>query len=322
MKIFPLLFVVFLLIIAHIHAAGNSIEISDSSDMLEIRENVGSVRETITEVELDMLAGGVVTTSQGPTEYNQYLRFSNTVTGQNTLRFAPVINFTENDDPTSQVGDFLVVKDGTKVNESFFEYELEFEDGFESTIANNTLLDFKGIGLNILGTQYTVVDADIDTFLHQVTLTLLSDSHHFLMNENQIQQVNYNGRIYTIEVLVIQSTPTVTLNVDGQVLAQLTEGQTIPLSDGTVVGILHIIPNTLTGDIVEFYLATSSLKITDHNYTDSEITLGNGNPEPLGYSQAVEISGEPIEEGFVQIIGHNTSPSIFEIFGVKYRLTV
>ncbi len=126
-----------------VSVSGDAVEVSDASDLLELRENLGDVRETITEVELDGLAGGLVTTNEGTTEFNQYLRLRNTVTGNNTLLFAPVVNYTENDAPTSEVGDFMVIREGSAANQSFFEYELEFEDGLESDIASSKLEDLE-----------------------------------------------------------------------------------------------------------------------------------------------------------------------------------
>jgi len=108
--------------------SGDSVEISRSGDLLELRESVASVRQTLTEVELDGLAGGVVSTNEGTTKFNQYLRFSkSSSTGAETIS-SPVVNFTENDAPSSEVSDFLVVIEGTRANQSLFEYELQFED--------------------------------------------------------------------------------------------------------------------------------------------------------------------------------------------------
>src|SRR3989344_6128518 len=88
--------------------SGDSLSISEGSDLLEIREPIGSVRETITEQELDGLRGGVVTTDEGTTEYNQYLRFQST--GSNLTITSPVMNFTQNDANVQDVSDFLVIK--------------------------------------------------------------------------------------------------------------------------------------------------------------------------------------------------------------------
>ena len=64
--------------LGRVSVVGDVAEISKPNDLLEINENLGSVRETMTELDLNALKGGVVTTDQGTTNYNQYLRFSET----------------------------------------------------------------------------------------------------------------------------------------------------------------------------------------------------------------------------------------------------
>src|SRR3989344_5970852 len=58
-----------------VSVSGDAVEIGDPSDLLEINESIGDVRETLTEVELDGLRGGTITTDEGATEWNQYIRF-------------------------------------------------------------------------------------------------------------------------------------------------------------------------------------------------------------------------------------------------------
>ncbi len=58
-------------------SAGEYVEIGSSSDLLELREPIGDVRENITELNLpNLLDGGIINTLSGSTDYNQYLKFS------------------------------------------------------------------------------------------------------------------------------------------------------------------------------------------------------------------------------------------------------
>ena len=96
--------------------SGDSVGITDGSDMLELRETLGNVRETMTELELDGLRGGLVTTNEGSTEYNQYLRF----TSVDLNIDSPLVNFTGNDDNVEDVADYLYIKKRTNKNTKFF----------------------------------------------------------------------------------------------------------------------------------------------------------------------------------------------------------
>src|SRR3989338_5032292 len=59
--------------------SGDAVPISEPNDMLEIRENIGKVRETLTEFDLAGLQGGTIVTDEGATDYNQFLRFEDAV---------------------------------------------------------------------------------------------------------------------------------------------------------------------------------------------------------------------------------------------------
>ena len=114
---------------------GDAVEIGSTSDLLEIIENLGDVRETLTEVDLDMLKGGQIVTDEGSTEYNQYLRFNST---HGNVTFA--------EDERDRVGHYLTYIDGTQL----FEWELEFEEGLESEINGNDLEDLEDEDIFIL----------------------------------------------------------------------------------------------------------------------------------------------------------------------------
>ena len=106
----------------NVAVSGDAVEMSTTGDLLELNESIGDVRETITEVELEGLKGGIVTTNEGTTEFNQYLRFKELNGTVNTIDRAPVVIFTENDAPVEEVGDFMYIKEGSSATQAFFEY--------------------------------------------------------------------------------------------------------------------------------------------------------------------------------------------------------
>ncbi len=307
-----------------VSVSGDSYEVGSTSDLLELRETIGSVRETLTEVELDGLEGGIVTTNEGTTEFNQYLRFSRlNATGSETI-VSPQVNFTVNDGPTDEVGDWLYMKEGSNANQAFFEYELEFEDGLESDISSKELVDYEDEEIIILGTTYTFVATSIDTAKDDITVELLGGAIYDILEEGEEKTYDIDGKEYKVEVMIIEDvTPaTVTFNINGEVTDQLVDGETEILKDGTLIGISDIILNEAgeagLGDIVELYLGATKLELRDTNYTDSE----RDSATALGFNQGVEIDEETIEDAFVQIKGNElNSGEKFEIISIKYRLT-
>ena len=305
--------------------SGDSFEISDNSDILELNEGLGNVRESVTELELDGLKGGIITTNEGTSEFNQYLRFKEfNATGTDTIRNAPVVNFTVNDAPTDEVADWLYVAEGTTARDAFFEYELEFEDGLESEVVSSKLDDYEDEEIVMLGTTYTFVDTKINTVSDQVTLDLLGGSVFDILEEGEEKTYNVNGKEYKVEVMIIEdATPaTVTFNINGEVTSQLTDGETEILKDGTLIGISDIILNEAgeagSGDIVELYIGATKVQFKDNNFSDGE----SADPNSLGYEQGVEIDEETVEDAWVQIKGQelNTAGDKFEITSIRYRL--
>ncbi len=302
--------------------SGDAVEIGDSSDLLELRERLGDVRETFTELDLDGLRGGIVTTNEGTTEFNQYLRFEEFGNSANNTLKPPLVNFTRNDAPVDEVGDWLVVQEGSTVNDSFFEYEIEFEDGLESDIVSSKLDDLEDEEIVILGTTYTFVDTSVDTAKNDVTLELLGGAIYAVMEEGEVKTFTINGKEYEINVLIIEDAApaTVTFEINGEISDQLVDGETEVLRDGTLVGISDIVLNEAgeagSGDIVEVYIGATKLELRDSNYTDSE----NSGPD-LGFERRVEIDEESIEDAAVQMKANELSSTKLEISSIKYRLT-
>ena len=307
-----------------VSVSGDAFEIGSSADLLELNEAIGDVRETLTEVELDGLKGGIVTTNEGSTEFDQYLRFSRlNADGQETIR-SPTVNFTTNDGPKDEVGDWLFVKEGSSANESFFEYEIEFGDGLESDIVSKKLDDLEDEELVILGTTYTFVDTNINTATDDVTLELLGGAVFDILEEGEKKTYTIDGKEYAVEVMIVEDTSpaTVTFNINGEVTDQLVDGETEILKDGLLVGISDIVLNEAgesgSGDLVEVYLGATKLELQDTNYSNSETGTGAS----LGFHQGVEIDEETIEDAFVQIKGSELdSGTKFEVISIKYRLT-
>jgi len=306
-----------------VQVSGDAIEISKVGDLLELDEYFGDVRETLTVVELAGLASGSVTTDEGTTAYNQYLRFSDMSPGYESI-LSPRVRYTENDAPVDEVGDWLYVEEGSgNISKSIFEYEIEFEDGLESDISTTTLEDLEDEELVILGTTYSIVDTKIDTTADDITLEFLGGAVYDVLEEGETKTYSVDGKDYEVNVLIIEdvSPATVTFVINGEITDQLLDGETEVLNDGTLIGISDIVLNEAgesgSGDIVEVYIGANKLELKDTDYTDSEIS----DTTNLGYYTGVEINEESIEDAWVQIKGNEQdSGSKYEIFSIKYRL--
>ncbi|MBW3013469.1 S-layer protein, partial [Candidatus Woesearchaeota archaeon] len=314
--------------------SGDSVEIGEPSDLLELGEPIGNVRETVTEFELDALKGGVITTDEGSTEYNQYLRFND---NDPILANATVL-FTENDETNEKVGDFLYLREGNSVTDAIFEYEIEFEEGLESEIEYNIrgstvstvqgeLDDLEDEVFNLFGIDYTFVDSEIDisNSVQRVTLEFLGGDVTDTLEEGEIRTYTIDGVDYEVEALIVSDTGgsegrgSVKFKVNGEVTDELEDGDTDVLSDGLEIGIREILPNEAEevagGDLVEFFLGANKIQFTDV-YSDC-----NSATSPYGFSQGVEITSEDIEEGYVSICGSVIDNNkTFEITSIKYRL--
>ncbi|MDP3917030.1 MAG: S-layer protein, partial [Nanoarchaeota archaeon] len=302
-----------------VSVSGDAVEISRANDMLELREAIGDVRETLTDVEVagGGLAGGRITTDEGSTDFNQYLRFKDS---SNPIQGGLKVNFTESEGIfDGQVGDYLHVAEGsspTNQSTAFFEYELEFESGLESAVTSGTLPDLEDEEVLILGTTYSIVDTSVDTANDEIKLTLFGGAVYDILGEGETKTYNIDGKDYEVTVMIIEDvTPsTVTFEINGEITKQLGDSETTTLNDGLLIAVSDIVLNEAgeagSGDLVELYIGASKLVIEDVEYIDSL------------FDQKVEIDNEDITNALVSISASElSSGDKLEISSIKYRLS-
>src|SRR3989344_1800536 len=301
---------------------GDAVEIGSTSDLLEINEQIGDVRETLTEVDLDMLKGGQITTDQGSTEFNQYLRFPDDNTSSGSVLFDKY----ERD----RVGHYMFYNDSTTI----FQWELEFEEGLESDVTGNDLVDLEDEDITILGQPFVIVDTDLANKSNlntaggspDLTIELIGGAVSAVLGENDKETYVVDGKEYEVEVLVISETAaggegSVKFRINGEITDELEDGETDVLADGTQIGIRDILATgkDIQKSIVQFYLGAYKVEFRDSNTTDSTAIVG------------AEVNEETIEDANVLIKGQfttttaNALPSLtgarFEIQNIKYNLT-
>lgn len=286
---------------------GDSAQISAAGDILELNEELGNVKAVLTSDDLDALKSGTITNQQGTTKYNQYLRLDDTVlTGTGGITV-----WDQND--ANDVGDFLKFASDVEM----FEYELEFEEGLESTIddPSNRLDDLENREFNILGKTLTLTRAEKDGANQQLELTFLGGEWSQVMEEGETTTVKIGDTDYDIEIVIIADTPTVVkFKINGEVTDKLEEGETTKLSDGTTLGVREILPNEAgeegVGDMVEFFLGANKIVFTDDDAT------GNSVFDEAG---AVEVNDESVTNGMVMIKATLTDTE-GTLSDIKYRL--
>lgn len=307
---------------------GDAVEIGSTSDLLEIGESLGDVRETLTEVDLDMLKGGQIVTDKGSTEYNQYLRLpiNGSVAYHGSVIFA--------EDERDRVGHYLFLNDGNLV----FQWELEFEEGLESEVEGDDLKDLEDEDITILGQPFVLVDTDVFAngfvasnatgagITPQLTLELIGGAVSAVLGENDAQTFVVDGKEYEVEVLVISETSaggegSVKFRINGEITDELEDGETDVLADGTQIGIRDILATgkDIQKSIVQFYLGAYKVEFRDTNTSDN-IFQGAG----------TEVNEETIEDSAVRVLGQFTQAgssttdltgAVYEIQNVQYNLT-
>ncbi|MEM4263729.1 MAG: hypothetical protein QW666_02425 [Candidatus Woesearchaeota archaeon] len=295
---------------------GDAAEVGSTSDLLEINETIGNVRETFTEVDLDMLKGGQIVTDEGSTEYNQYIRFNQTHVVTNNGKQSGSVIFDE--DERDKVGHYLYWSDGSQL----FEWELEFEEGLESEVTGtgNTrdLTDLEDEDVFILGQPFVIVDTDLGTNNVTLSIDLMGGATGGILGENDKETYVIDGKEYEVEVVVISETAaggegSVKFRINGEITDELQDGETDVLADGTQIGIRDILATgkDIQKSIVQFYIGAYKLSFKDDNTSDDSFV-----------SSGTKVNEEVIEESRVQIKGTmlTTTGNEYEITSIKYQL--
>ncbi|MBW3019050.1 hypothetical protein KY329_02610 [Candidatus Woesearchaeota archaeon] len=307
--------------------SGDAVEIGSTSDLLEINEAMGNVRETLTEVDLDMLKGGQIVTDKGATEYNQYLRFISAQTGAGRVRF--------DQDERDRVGHFLYWQSNQANNTGalLFQWELEFEEGLESdyvlpagaTIGQ--LPDLEDEDVTILGQPFVIVDAQVfNTSVvaaglcgsPDLTIDFIGGAISAVLGENDKETYVVDGKEYEVEVLVISETAnggegSVKFRINGEITDELTDGGTDVLADGTQIGIRDILATgkDIQKSIVQFYIGAYKVEFKDLNATGGTFTQAQ-----------VEVNEETIEDSWTDLDGcFSANLRTFTLNYIQYNLT-
>ena len=288
---------------------GDAVSIGSTSQLLNLDQVIGAVRETLTEVDLDMLKGGQIVTDQGSTEYNQYLRFP-------TIGASGKVTFSK--DERDRVGHYLF----WAADDLVFEWDLEFEEGLKSKIKDSTLQDLNDQDIMILGQPFVVVNTDLtfdgaNNALLRLKMDLMGGAISAILGENDKETYTVDGKEYEVEVLVISETAnsgagSVKFRINGEITDELRDGETDVLADGTQIGIRDIMATgkDIQKSVVQFYLGAYKISFEDRNISDT-----------TNQTAGVSVNEETITKSAVQIKGRTiVANKTAEIDFIKYWL--
>ena len=272
---------------------GESLSFGTNSDRVEINEFLGEVQQAFTEDDIGWLKSGTISTQQGATGFNQYLRFGDDFdTGK--------VVFDENDE--NDVGDFLFFDHG----DFLFEYEIQFEDGLRSEVDGTSLSDLDDQHLIFFGQEYEVASARKNK--QAITLRLVGGTFSELLYEGDTKTFVVNGKPHLVEVFTIDDTQhEVILTVDGKMLNELEEGEFTSVGGITLaIGDIYVQESADGKDFVRLFVDARTVELKD-DASDTSFTSG------------VKVNGQSFSEGLVKIQGQGNDDE-YTISDISYRV--
>ncbi len=242
---------------------------------------------------------GVIRNSQGTTDYRQHL-----IMGTSGVLQSITTNYLQDDD--EKLADYLVF-DTTL---PFMEWYAEFPQGIESRVEGTALDDIEGVTFNILGADYSIVEATMDGTA--VELTLMGGSVEDTLREGETKKYSVDGEDYEVTLVFVSDPNTGSVqakfSVNGELTDAMEEGDTETVSGGIQIGVRDILVNSRDG-VASFYLGANKLLLSDPTADDA------------AFDGTIEINDESVSEGAVSIRGQAIG-SKYKINIIRYRLTM
>ena len=286
---------------------GDTYKISTSADQVELREFISEVVDTITEDDLTGLKSGRLTTSEGTTGYAQYIRLQDVGTLQNIS-----VNFIKNDgEKVEKMSDYMIVD--TQL--PFLQWEIQFDEGFESELDGTDLDDFEDRSFNIMGTDYSIVSASVNTSgIQNFQMELMGGSVADTLREGETRAFSINGVDYEV-TLVFVSDPSTSggeneakFSVNGELTQAMAESDTDTLSGGLQIGVRDVLVNSREG-VASFYLGAQKITVTDPLVNNTD------------FDGDIEVNDDVSESNVLDVAG-SLSGTTFEITSIKYQVTM
>lgn len=244
---------------------GDSWRVETSSSKLELGESLSSVKNTLTDSELNALSKGTLKNSKGSYVYEQGL-----VLGNNLK-----VDFVQNTDEDT-MGDYVSIKNG----EDLATYSLIFNTPAISDVDGTSLKHFKDKKISILGKDYSIVQSSVSGT--GAELTLMGGSISETLAEGETKDYTMGGKNYEVSVVYVGN--------DGVKFKIMSEGQAVTTSklsagdSDTVldqtIGVSEILYQSYAGGVhsVDFFFGVNKVVLKDSNTDgtfDGIMTVGD-----------------------------------------------
>jgi hypothetical protein len=228
--------------------SGEVVKIESSSDKLNVGNTLSAVHPTnIDSSDLPtLLAKKTFQASGNSYDYEQELKLASGLTFTNV----------KDEDLSSNPVVGVALSNGQAV----INYTLSFTKNAESTITDGHMVDFEDSTIEILGKEYTLLNAYNGT---NMKLELMGGAVNDILEEGASQDYLVNGKTYKVTVEYIGSDK-VQLIVNGEKTSSLAVGDSYTLKDKTEVGVRDIMAKNYqatagSGSKVEFTLGAEKL---------------------------------------------------------------
>jgi len=228
---------------------GDAYHFDKGSNKLNFYENASTLRQTLTDADLNALADGTLKAKSTET-YEQKI----------TSAAAAVVN-----EVYSDISDDPALYLRFYKNNPIIRYDLTFNSAAASDVdSDGHLEDFEDTKLNLLGNEYTITEALNKSSTAKITM--MSGAVQDTLEVGQTKTYTINGQDYEVTVMIVsgdtQDNAITKLIINDEVTKSLSKDNTYTLKSGIDIGIKDVLP-TKSGDVVqnlvEFYLGAQKL---------------------------------------------------------------
>jgi len=249
--------------------SGAAIAISTSSDSLEIAERLGKVRQSLTDSDagaLPFLADYTIR-GEGTSKVETTITLDPTQLASSNNANSGSVLWQQNEDDESDY--HLFWDDGDEI----FIATLDFTDGWDSDIVSSNLDDFEDEEIQLLGTEYTIVDTTVT--YPDIQLKLMGGATRVEADEGATIDVTATVQTgttkkFSVALTYVGDDGKIKLKINGVTTSLLSEGDTETLPDGTRIGVAEVLSQSFAGGIrrAVIYIGAQQITLSDTDTSD------------------------------------------------------
>ena len=294
--------------VGEVNLGDNAFRFETSNDMLEIREAMGHVYDSLTETELPALASGTIN-AKTTTTYDQYLNFND---GTSSSDLQPIgVNYER--DKNRVDDDFLIIGH----HASFFEWQVVFNQGLKSDLdSNKELQDLDSENMNVFGSEFTFVNSKYTAGPpDSLYLDLMSGSVQATLTEGETKTFTIDGVDYSVTLIFVSDPqsgstgPEAKFNVNGFTTRALSDGDTERLPGGMQIGIRDVLSNPRAG-VASIYLGADKVSFKDDDLSSNDFSNNDC---------TVEVGDYELSDAYCEVDASVTNTEV-NIKSISYRL--